>query len=366
MRVLEHLAALKRMQASGQRWAVATLVAVEGSAPREPGAVMAVSDRGELLGSISGGCVEAAIADEARAVLAGSGPRCLRFGISDTQAQSVGLSCGGELTVLIDEPGCETFEEIAGMVAVHTPIASALRIDPAGAGRRLVVALNAHAGSLGTPALDEHVRGELRSDALPQTAIRCYGEDGEPHGSVRIFVQRNAPKPHMYVFGAIDFAAAMIDMGRFLGYFVTLCDARAAFATRERFPQADRICVEWPHEFLQRERVDADTAIVAFTHDEKFDLPLLMQALRGPACYIGIMGSRRTTAMRIDQLRNAGVDEQALGRLCAPIGLDIGARTPRETAVAIAAEIVALRNARSGARLTGGSGTLRGKSSSVK
>lgn len=360
MRVLEHLAALQRWRASGQRFVVATLVAVEGSAPREPGAVMAVSDRGEILGSISGGCVEAAVVQEAIAVLQGSPASSLRFGISDAQAQDVGLSCGGELTILLDEPRSEVFVKIAEMTTTTNLIASALRIDAAGAGRRLIVGSDVHAGSLGAAGLDARVVGELRSQAYPETSIRTYGEEGEPHGSVRVFVQRIVPKPQMYVFGAMDFAASMMELGRFLGYAVTLCDARAAFATAERFPHADHIRVEWPHEFLEHAPVDEDTVIVAFTHDEKFDLPLLKRALCGPARYVGIMGSRRTTALRIEQLRKAGVAEQSLARLCAPVGLDIGARTPQETAVAIAAEIVALRNARSGTRLTGGHGPLRG------
>ena len=169
-----------------------------------------------------------------------------------------------------------------------------------------------------------------------------------------------AAPPEMYVFGAIDFADAMVRMGQFLGYRVTVVDARPAFATKDRFPGADRVAVAWPHEFLADAPVDENTAIIALTHDEKFDIPLLLAAIRTRAGYIGAMGSRNTHATRVQRLAEAGASDAELARLNAPIGLDLGARTPEETAIAIAAEIVALRHNRPGGRLTGGSGRLRG------
>lgn len=360
--MLEHLSALCRWKAAGQRFALATLVAVEGSAPRDPGASMAIAQNGELRGSISGGCVEAAIVEEAQAVLAGERARIVEYGISDSQAQAVGLSCGGRLTVLIDAPAAAFLDDLAQALDSAAPLALALRTDGAGAGMRLAVFAERSFGSLGSAALDEALRAEIRAGTSRACSIRAFGENGEPHGHVRVFVERMAPKPQMYVFGAIDFARAMLHVGQFLGYEVTLCDARAAFATAERFPHAERIAVCWPDEFLRSAPIDEHTVIVAFTHDEKFDVPLLCAALRTRAAYVGIMGSRRTTARRLEQLREAGLREEELARLCAPVGLDIGARTPEETAIAIAAEIVARRNERSGGRLAGGSGALRGRS----
>jgi len=178
---------------------------------------------------------------------------------------------------------------------------------------------------------------------------------------VQIWVALVLSRPDMYVFGAIDFAHAMVTAGNFLGYRVTVCDARPAFAQSSRFPQADRVVASWPDDFLRSAPVDERTALVVLTHDEKFDIPLLQAALQTRAAYIGVMGSRRTHARRVQQLRDAGVSERELERLSAPVGLDIGARTPQETALAIAAEIVALRNGRSGGRLTGGEGPVRAR-----
>jgi xanthine dehydrogenase accessory factor len=237
----------------------------------------------------------------------------------------------------------------------------ALRVDAAGAGGRLAVFAEGREGSLGTLQLDGAVTAEVReSGVLAEPRLRTFGERGEPHGDVEIFIERLAAPPEMYVFGAIDFAGAMVRVANLLGYHVTICDARPAFATPQRFPEAARVVVKWPHEFLASAPIDERTAIVVLTHDEKFDIPLLCEALRSRAGYVGAMGSRRTHERRLALLADEGLSPREIGRLCAPIGLDIGARTPEETAIAVAAEIVALRNDRSGGRLTGGSGALRG------
>ena len=187
--------------------------------------------------------------------------------------------------------------------------------------------------------------GEARALlAVGETAMRSFGEDGEPVGvEVRLFIAAYAPKPDMYVFGAIDFSRAMARIGKYLGYRVTVIDARPVFATKQRIPDADEVIVAWPDEFLEKAPVDARTALIVLTHDVKFDIPLLRVALRTEAGYIGAMGSRRTHANRVEELRAAGVGEADLARISAPIGLDIGARTPEETAISIAAEIIALR-----------------------
>jgi xanthine dehydrogenase accessory factor len=209
-------------------------------------------------------------------------------------------------------------------------------------------------GSLGTDRLDAAVDDDARG-LLAQgvTGIRRYGADGERlGGELSVFVNSFAPPPRMYVFGAIDFAAAVARVGKFLGYHVTVCDARPVFATKARFPDADAVVVDWPHRFLAGVEVDARTVIAVLTHDPKFDVPVLEVALRTPAGYIGAMGSRRTHEDRLDRLREIGLTEGELSRLRSPIGLDLGARTPEETAVSIAAELIQLRWGGSGRALT--------------
>jgi xanthine dehydrogenase accessory factor len=356
--VLDLIQTIRAWQRDGHVVTLATLVGVENSAPRDPGASFAFCDDGRLAGSISGGCVEAALVEESTAVRRDGVARIVRYGLSDADALAVGLTCGGTLRILIerlDATFCAALQEPDGLVALAT------RLDPSDAGRRLAIFEDRFVGTLGTPELDLAVGQEARDgNALSEPHLRTYGDRGEPHGNVEIFLERVCARPEMYVFGAIDFAQAMVRIGRALGFHVTLCDARAAFATTQRFPDAHRVVVAWPHEFLANAPVDERTAIVALTHDEKFDIPLLLAALRTSAGYVGAMGSRATNARRLELLTQAGATPDELARLCAPIGLDIGARTPEETAIAIAAEIIALRHTRPGGRLTGGTGPLRG------
>ena len=245
------------------------------------------------------------------------------------------------------------FERLAAAVAGEDPVALATRLDGERAGAKLLVDARGAYGGLGTAGLDRAVEAEARALlAAGGTAIRTFGPDGEPIGlEARVFVQSFAPKPDMYVFGAIDFSRAMATVGRFLGYRVTVIDARPVFATKARLPDADEIAVMWPDEFLATARVTRSTVLVVLTHDLKFDVPLLKAAFATEAAYIGVMGSRATHAHREAALRAEGASEAQLARLCAPVGLDIGARTPEETAISIAAEIVALRARRGGGRL---------------
>lgn len=359
--VLELLAEIRRSQEAGQRVALATLVDVRRSAPRDPGAIMAIASDGTLYGSISGGCVEAALAQEAQLVLHNRIPRIVEYGLSDADAQAVGLSCGGTLTVLIEPLDAAETHALQRQLASETLVAEAVRLDAAGIANRLFIFTDTALGSLGSNHLDDVVATELRASVSGETTeIRSYGSEGEPHGDVRVFIQRALAKPRMYIFGAIDFAHAMVRVAKLLGYEVTLCDARPAFATTERFPEADRVIVSWPDDFLRSAPVDERTAIVALTHDEKFDIPLIAAALQTNAGYIGVMGSRRTNERRLAQLRELSISEEQLARLNAPIGLDLGARTPEETAIAIMAEIIALRHGREGGRLVRGSGPVRG------
>lgn len=248
------------------------------------------------------------------------------------------------------------FERLAQALRTDTPVALVTRLDGARAGAKLLVLGDEVLGDLGTPGLNAAAAGEARALlTVGENAIRTLGEDGEPVGmEVRLFVAAYAPKPQMYVFGAIDFSRAMARVGKYLGYRVTVVDARPVFATKQRIPDADAIVVQWPDEFLASAPVDERTALIVLTHDVKFDIPILQIALRSKAGYIGAMGSRRTHANRVAALREAGASEADIARISAPVGLDIGARTPEETAISIAAEIIALRERRAGGRLSEG------------
>ncbi len=346
-----------RLHGAGARFALATVVGTWRSAPRQPGAAMVVSPEGEPIGSVSGGCVEGAVYELAQEVMASGEPVLQRYGVSDDDAFAVGLTCGGIIDVFVEPVDATTFPELPDVVAAiraHQPVAVATVIGgPGEIGAHLAVWPDRVAGGLGTARLDaavaDDVRGMLDHGA---TGLLHLGPDGERRqDELSVFVQSFAPAPRMLVFGAIDFAAAVARVGKFLGYRVTVCDARGTFATRKRFPDADEVVVEWPHRYLAAQPVDSRTVICVLTHDPKFDVPLLEVALRTDAAYIGAMGSRRTHDDRLARLRDEGVPEDALARLSSPIGLDIGARTPEETAVSIAAEIVAHRWGGTGARL---------------
>jgi xanthine dehydrogenase accessory factor len=302
------------------------------------------------VGSVSGGCVEGAVYDLAEAAVSGAPPILQRYGVSDDDAFAVGLTCGGIIDVFVEPVSQVTFPELAEVVAdirEQRPVAVATLVDgdPARLGRRVVVWPERASGSLGTEGLDVAVTDDARGMlAGGLTGVRRYGASGERRvDDVAVFVASYAPPPRMIVFGAIDFAAAVARIGKFLGYHVTVCDARPVFATNRRFPDADEVIVEWPHKYLSRTAVDERTVVCLLTHDPKFDSPLLEVALRLPVQYVGAMGSRRTHEKRLAQLREAGFTDAELSRLASPIGLDLGARTPEETAVSIAAEIVAMK-----------------------
>lgn len=245
-------------------------------------------------------------------------------------------------------------------LAAQSPIAIATLVEGPSVGGKLLVTPEEHVGTVGNEDLDravvEAARGMLEGGS---TGMRHYGPRGQRRmEDVTVFIQSFAPPPRMYVFGAIDFASAVARIGKFMGYRVTVCDARAVFATRERFPSADEIVVAWPDEFLKTAEVDARTVICVLTHDPKFDVPVLKAALETPAGYIGAMGSRRTHNNRTARLKEEGIADEDLARISSPVGLDVGARTPEETAVAIAGEIIALRTGHSGGRLSERSGPI--------
>ena len=340
---------LARWRAAGVRFALATVVRTFSSAPRGPGAAMAVAETGEVIGSVSGGCVEGAVYDLALSVLESGDPVTQRYGVSDDDAFAVGLTCGGIIDILVERADSPEFAAALDAVLAEQPVA----LVHSG-GRFLVVSPADVKGDLGDPGLTE-AAGEQAAGMLAhgRTGMIELGRHGEQRMTdVEVFVQSFTPPPRMLVFGAIDFAGAVARIGKFLGYHVTVCDARPVFATRSRFPDADEIVVAWPHRYLRETAIDPRTVICVLTHDPKFDVPLLEAALETPAAYIGVMGNRRTHRDRLARLRELGIGEEALARLAAPIGLDLGARTPEETAVAIAAEIVSLTWNGTGRRLS--------------
>jgi xanthine dehydrogenase accessory factor len=364
--VRDILDSITRWWESGETFGLATVVRTFSSAPREPGAAMAVSAAGEVVGSVSGGCVEGAVYDLAGEVIATGHPVLHRYGISDDDAFAVGLTCGGIIDIFVEPASRARFAElgeVAGAVRQGIPVAVATIIEgPGEIGARRVIwedqpaAGTLKAGDRLDQAVDDDARGML---AQGLTAVRRYGPDGERRrDELAVFIQSFAPAPRMLVFGAIDFAAAVARAGKFLGYRVTVCDARPVFATASRFPDADEVITDWPHRYLAGIATDARTVICVLTHDPKFDVPLLEVALRVPAAYIGAMGSRRTHEDRLARLREAGLTEAELARLRSPIGLDLGARTPEETAVAIAAELIQLRWGGSGRPLTATTGRI--------
>ncbi|GGX96905.1 XdhC family protein [Streptomyces fructofermentans] len=358
----EILPALDRWYAEGSPFGLATVVAVSRSAPRDPGAAMAVGPGDEVVGSVSGGCVEGAVFELAREVVESGEARLETFGYSDEDAFAVGLTCGGEIALLVRPvtPALDpTFGAVAESVAAGRPVTVATVVDgPARRGATLAVWEDGVSGTLGTTGLDVAVTADARGElALGATGRRHYGPRGERReDTVTVFLHSFAPPPRMLVFGAIDYAAAVARIGDFLGYRVTVCDARPVFATPKRFPTGVEVVVEWPHRYLQSTDTDGRTVICVLTHDPKFDVPLLEEALRRPAAYIGAMGSRRTHDDRMKRLLDAGLSADELARLRSPVGLDLGARTPEEVAVSVAAEIVALRWGGSGTPLmaTGG------------
>ena len=377
--------------ASGQRCAVATVVGASGSVPRPMGTSMMVSESGDVLGSLSGGCVEGAVVEAALEALHDGGTRLELFGYSSADAFAVGLTCGGQLEVHIeplDAPGGPHLGELLQRQAPESPLALIRRVDRNGRGAVVIpepstfkaaesaalAALlglddprrGAHKGADAGAArraldaaaaqLDPLLRGGRTGlvrlapaggclTAAPVKGDRPEGADILRPEPVTLLVESRLPPPRMLVVGANDFGAALVPAAKLLGYSVTLVDARPAFAAQARFEAADDVVADWPHRYLAAEaaagRIDARTAICVLTHDPKFDIPLLEQALALDVAFVGAMGSRRSHRQRVDELLALGVVPEHLGRLHSPIGLDLGAVTPAEVAVSITAELIA-------------------------
>lgn len=288
----------------GHRVAVATLVAVDGSAPRAVGAAMALTDDGRVLGSISGGCVESELVEAARAVLAGGPARTMRFGAGDLLEP--GLTCGGSVVVLVSD----------------------------------------------LSALGEEGLHQLRRGATGLDAVLALAADGSACTDDPLVVLSTARRPELVVVGAVEFGVALCRLGAAGGFRVTVVDPREVFTTKERFPDAHAVVVDWPGRWLAARTWSSDDAVCVLSHDPKVDLPSLDHALRSPAGFVGAMGSRRTHEHRVAGLRERGLGDAELARLRSPIGLDLGASTPEQTAISILAEVLAVRNERSGLPLS--------------
>jgi xanthine dehydrogenase accessory factor len=326
--VKDLLPELERAHAQGERIALATVVATRRSAPRPVGSKLLVTAGGELHGSVSGGCVESEVYEACQAVLRGQHPQLLTYGISDDQAFEVGLPCGGEIDVLVDEPDPQVLARVEEIVREDRR--AVLFTDVVSGSRRLVLE-----GEDATA--DELLRGG-RS--------RLVDVEGR-----QLFADVFGPPPRLLVFGAVDTAEALCQAAKQLGWRTIVADARAKFATKERIPSATELLVAWPEEALAAIAPDHATAVVVLTHDDKFDVPALVGTLATDAFYVGALGSRRNQERRRERLLEAGLTEEQLERVHGPVGLDIGAHTPAETAVSILAEILAVRAARSGGAL---------------
>jgi xanthine dehydrogenase accessory factor len=337
----------------GRRVVGATLVETIGSSPLDPGAQMLIDDRINIEGSVTGGCVEGALVEEARGILAGAAPKVVTYGISDEQATGVGLMCGGTVRVFVHEhsdDALEALEAVADARAADEPVALATVLEGEAAGSKMAILADRALGSLGVTELLDHsvqrdARGQL-DEGLSR--IRRYAANGALMGSeLAVYIQAFSSRPRMVIFGAIDFSAEMANVASRIGYEVTICEAREPFVRSPRFAANAEVVVDWPDRYLEGRELAPRDVVLVFTHDPKFDEPALIAALASGAGYVGALGSRRTQERRVERLRGAGLDESSIGRIHAPCGLDVGARTPSETAISILAEVIALRTGRS-------------------
>lgn len=339
----------------GERVAVAMVADVRKSAPRPPGNKMAVSESGEIVGAVSGGCVEGAVVEVAEEIMRSGEPQLLHYGITNEEAWDVGLQCGGEIDVWVEPYRLAADADDTSPAALSAAFVELQRTGGRGAlvtamrgprtGAKLLVrADGASVGTLGDAELDR--RGVDHAEQL------MWQERSRLDGDTGLFVEVTAPPPRLFVFGAVDYAATLCTAAKLVGWRPFVVDPRARFAQPARFPDADAVVAAWPREAFERlGGIDRATAIVVLTHDPKLDDAALQAALRSDAAYIGAMGSRNAQRARRERLLEGGIDQAELERIAAPVGLDLGALTAGETALSIMAEIVALRHGRSGGRL---------------
>jgi xanthine dehydrogenase accessory factor len=350
----------------GRRVVAGLLVQVDGSSPLDVGASMYIDDQGGIEGSITGGCVEGAVAEAAMEILeTGGAPRLVTYGISDELAGTVGLMCGGTVHIFIHElKGAARDAVLLDLEATveDRPAALVTLIDGEQAGAKLYVDEERTVGTLGGGELLDKNAGREARGLLHEgrSSMRDFGTDGASLGSgQRVYVSVHAEPPRMIVFGAIDFSSALAPLAKGLGYRVTIADPRSAFLKSRRFSAAAETQVGWPDKVLEGVELGPRDAVLIFTHDPKLDVPAVQAALATGAGYIGALGSRNTTADRNRRLREVGVTEEELERVFAPCGLDIGASTVEETAVSVLAEIIAHRAGRHGQPLREAHGPIR-------
>jgi xanthine dehydrogenase accessory factor len=366
---LTHRTALRWLD-EGRRVVAATLVEVDGSAPMEVGATMLIDSAGNVEGSVTGGCVEAAVAGEAEGIFAGAPPLVASYGISDAVAGGVGLMCGGQVRIAVSEL---VEADRAAVKAAWTaadagrPATLVALLDGPLAGRRMSVMEDEVIAGFGPaswlPRIAQDARALL---AKGVSMVRRYGSDGAALGrDLEFFFQSFSLPRRMIIVGAVDFSAALAPLAAELGYRVTICDPREPFLASSRYSRAAEVVAQWPHEYLARQQLAESDVVLVFTHDPKFDEPALRTALESKAGFVGALGSRKTHADRRERLMASGVARHDVDRIVCPCGLDIGPATPSETAVSILAELVAVGSARSAGRLVNGTGPIRRRTASV-
>jgi xanthine dehydrogenase accessory factor len=323
-------AELARWLADGEQIALATVVWAAGSSPRPLGSRLAMTGSGRMAGSVSGGCVEGTVFEEAHSVLAGGPPKRLRYGVTDETGWEAGLACGGTIEVYV-EPLAEVHRRLLAVLEAEETVALATRMDGGG-------------HLLAWP--DGRLEGDRTLASALTALFPCPAATLQRGPAGDVFLEVFAPLPTVVIFGAVHVAVPLVTLAQTLGFRARVVDARRAFATPERFPTADELVVAWPQDALKAEKLGPQDCVVILSHDPKFDLPALQIALRSRAAYVGLIGSRTTQAKRKAALREEGFSEAELARIHGPIGLDLGGREPAEIALAILAEIVAVRHGR--------------------
>jgi xanthine dehydrogenase accessory factor len=334
---------IERWRQAGNPIAVATIVQVYGSALRPLGSKMACTSAGDIAGSVSGGCIEGAVYEEAQKVIKRGRPKLLEYGVADESAWEIGLACGGTIQVWVESLAPEIYATLKQCLETGQLVALATIIAGPGIENKLFIWPDGMTqGELGSADLTEQVvRYAADRLASHDPGRATFDSAGEP---VDVFVEVFPPLPRLIIVGAVHIAIPLVTFSKTLGFRTIVVDARSAFATRERFPHADELIVEWPSTAMEKLGLDEATYVVIVTHDDKLDVPALQAALAGPARYIGILGSTTTYAKRVQALRQSGITDEQLMRIHAPVGLDVGAVGPDEIAFSIMAEVVAVRH----------------------
>jgi xanthine dehydrogenase accessory factor len=339
-------AELDRWERDGERIATATIIAVRGSTPRSPGARLAFTASGRMTGSVSGGCVENDLVRRGRDVIESGLPVIASFAVGEPTDTGVALSCGGGIDVLIERHADDAvWRASRAALGRSVPVVRAVAVGPASLlGRRMLLGATETVGSIASkldPVIVEEARALLRD--VGEAGIRTITSGSD---SASVFLEPVLPAPRLFVVGATDMGATLTTMAKLLGFRVVVIDAREAYVSRERFPDADDLVCAWPVEALNAARLDENSYVVALTHDPKLDVPALATALRSSARYIGALGSRRSHDRRKQSLRELGFEDADVARIHAPIGLDLGGRSPQEIALSVAAEMIANRYGR--------------------